>query len=79
MRGETGLKFPTENTQWAAKPGSPEQAGYCPLTSPHPLADVTRLRAMLIEPPPFPFWVERLPDSIAVSVAVRGAWKRDGL
>lgn len=45
----------------------------CTLTSPHPLADVTRLSARLIDPPPFPFWVERLPDSIAVSVEVRGA------
>lgn len=28
-----------------------------------------------MDPPPFPFWVERLPDSIAVSVAVSGACK----
>lgn len=45
------------------------------LTSPHPFAEVTRLRAKLTEPPPFPFWVERLPDRMAVSVAVKGAWE----
>lgn len=43
------------------------------LTSPHPFAEVTRLSAKLMEPPPFPFWVERLPDRMAVSVAVKGA------
>lgn len=43
------------------------------LTSPHPFAEVTRLSAKLMEPPPFPFWVERLPDRMAVSVAVSGA------
>lgn len=43
------------------------------LTSPHPFAEVTRLSAKLMEPPPFPFWVERLPERMAVSVAVKGA------
>lgn len=46
------------------------------LTSPHPFADVTRRSAKLMEPPPLPFWVERLPDRMAVSVAVRGAYER---
>lgn len=43
------------------------------LTSPHPFAEVTRLSAKLMEPPPFPFWVERLPERMAVSVVVKGA------
>lgn len=44
------------------------------LTSPHPFAEVTRRSAKLMEPPPLPFWVERLPERMAVSVAVKGAW-----
>lgn len=43
------------------------------LTSPHPFAEVTRRSAKLMEPPPLPFWVERLPERMAVSVAVKGA------
>ena len=43
------------------------------LTSPQPFAEATRLSAKLMEPPPFPFWVERLPERMAVSEAVKGA------
>lgn len=42
-------------------------------TSPQPLADVTRLRARLMVPPPFPLWVDKEPDKTAVSLVVRGA------
>lgn len=45
-------------------------------TSPHPLAEVTRLKAKLIVPPPFPLWVDKEPDKMAVSFVVRGACNR---
>lgn len=42
-------------------------------TSPHPLVEVTLLKARLMVPPPFPLWVDKEPDRIAVSFVVRGA------
>lgn len=42
-------------------------------TSPHPLAEVTLLKAKLMVPPPFPLWVDNEPDKMAVSFEVRGA------
>lgn len=74
MRDEPQLKFPPQKKKRTL--GNRlhiKLYNRCSLTSPHPLADVTRLSARLIDPPPFPFWVERLPDSIAVSVEVSGA------
>lgn len=44
-------------------------------TSPHPLVEVTLLKAKLIVPPPVPLWVDREPDKTAVSFVVRGAYK----
>lgn len=48
-------------------------------TSPQPLAEVTLLKAKLMVPPPFPLWVDREPDKIAVSFVVRGACNGMGL
>ena len=47
------------------------------LTSPQPLAEVTLLKAKLMLPPPVPFCVDKEPDKIAVSVVVRGAYKKE--
>jgi len=47
-------------------------------TSPQPLADITLRIVMLMLPPPLPLCVESEPDSIAVSVFVRGAWRKTG-
>lgn len=45
-------------------------------TSLHPFAEVTLLSAKLMVPPPFPLWVDKEPDKMAVSFVVRGACSR---
>lgn len=50
-----------------------QQGGVFERTSPHPLADRTLRTVTLMLPPPLPLCVDREPDSIAVSLFVRGA------
>lgn len=42
-------------------------------TSPQPLFEVVLLRVRLILPSPFPLWVDKEPDKMAVSFVVSGA------